>query len=31
MTVFYTDYKGKGQSLINGINILFDVTLSRRK
>jgi polyprenyl-phospho-N-acetylgalactosaminyl synthase len=31
VTVLYTDYKGKGQSLINGVNILFDVSLSRRK
>ena len=23
----YTDYKGKGQSLINGVNILFDTVL----
>jgi glycosyltransferase involved in cell wall biosynthesis len=32
VTVVYTEYsKGKGQSLINGVNILFDVSLSRRK
>jgi polyprenyl-phospho-N-acetylgalactosaminyl synthase len=31
VTVLYTDYKGKGQSLINGVNILFDVSLNRRK
>jgi polyprenyl-phospho-N-acetylgalactosaminyl synthase len=31
VTVLYTEYKGKGQSLINGVNILFDVSLSRRK
>jgi len=31
VTVLYTDYaRGKGQSLINGINILFDVSLARR-
>ncbi len=31
VTVLYTEYKGKGQSLINGVNILFDVSLNRRK
>jgi len=31
VTVLYNEYKGKGQSLINGVNILFDVSLSRRK
>lgn len=31
VTVHYTDYsRSKGQSLINGVNILFDVSLSRR-
>jgi polyprenyl-phospho-N-acetylgalactosaminyl synthase len=31
VTVLYSEYKGKGQSLVNGINILFDVSLNRRK
>jgi glycosyltransferase involved in cell wall biosynthesis len=32
VTVVYTEYsKGKGQSLINGVNILFDVSLSRKR
>jgi polyprenyl-phospho-N-acetylgalactosaminyl synthase len=32
VTVIYTDYsRAKGQSLINGVNILFDVSLSRKK
>jgi glycosyltransferase involved in cell wall biosynthesis len=32
VTVIYTDYsKAKGQSLINGVNILFDVSLARKK
>jgi glycosyltransferase involved in cell wall biosynthesis len=32
VTVIYTDYsRAKGQSLINGVNILFDVSFSRRK
>jgi glycosyltransferase involved in cell wall biosynthesis len=31
VTVLYTDYsRSKGQSLINGVNILFDVSMSRR-
>lgn len=31
VTVLYTDYsRGKGQSLINGVNILFDVFVARR-
>jgi glycosyltransferase involved in cell wall biosynthesis len=31
VTVIYTDYsRGKGQSLINGVNILFDVFVARR-
>ena len=31
VTVLYTDYsRNKGQSLINGINILFDVSMARR-
>jgi glycosyltransferase involved in cell wall biosynthesis len=31
VTVLYTDYsRAKGQSLINGVNILFDVSMSRR-
>jgi glycosyltransferase involved in cell wall biosynthesis len=31
VTIRYTDYsRGKGQSLINGVNILFDVSMSRR-
>jgi glycosyltransferase involved in cell wall biosynthesis len=31
VTILYTDYsRAKGQSLINGVNILFDVSLSRR-
>ncbi|MCW2640318.1 MAG: glycosyl transferase family 2 [Dactylosporangium sp.] len=31
VTILYTDYsRAKGQSLINGINILFDVSMSRR-
>lgn len=31
VTVLYTDYsRAKGQSLINGINILFDVSMTRR-
>jgi glycosyltransferase involved in cell wall biosynthesis len=31
VTVLYTDYsRSKGQSLINGINILFEVSLARR-
>ena len=32
VTVVYTDYsRAKGQSLINGVNILFDVSLSRKR
>jgi polyprenyl-phospho-N-acetylgalactosaminyl synthase len=32
VTVLYTDYsRSKGQSLINGVNILFDMSLSRRR
>jgi glycosyltransferase involved in cell wall biosynthesis len=32
ITVLYTDYsRGKGQSLVNGVNILFDVSMSRRE
>jgi len=32
VTIIYTDYsRAKGQSLINGVNILFDVSLSRKK
>lgn len=32
VTVLYTDYaKAKGQSLINGVNILFDLSLRSRK
>ena len=32
MTVLYTDYsKAKGQSLINGVNILFDLSLRSRR
>ncbi|GAA1798103.1 glycosyltransferase family 2 protein [Planosporangium flavigriseum] len=31
VTVLYTEYsRAKGQSLINGVNILFDVSMSRR-
>ncbi|GII22471.1 glycosyltransferase family 2 protein [Planosporangium mesophilum] len=31
VTILYTDYsRAKGQSLINGVNILFDVSMSRR-
>jgi glycosyltransferase involved in cell wall biosynthesis len=31
VTVLYTDYsRAKGQSLINGVNILFDVSMARR-
>jgi glycosyltransferase involved in cell wall biosynthesis len=32
VTILYTDYsRGKGQSLINGVNILFDLTLRNRR
>jgi glycosyltransferase involved in cell wall biosynthesis len=32
VTVIYTDYsRAKGQSLINGVNILFDVSFSRKR
>ena len=32
VTVLYTDYsKAKGQSLINGVNILFDLSLRSRR
>jgi len=31
VTVLYTDYsRAKGQSLINGVNILFDMSMARR-
>ncbi len=32
VTILYTDYsKGKGQSLLNGINIVFDLSLGHRR
>ena len=31
MTIRYTDYSlGKGQSLLNGVNILFDLSVRHR-
>jgi hypothetical protein len=31
VTIVYTEYsRSKGQSLINGVNILFDISLGKR-